>query len=284
MSFNTLPVVLKNTPILLIGGGTVALQKATVLQRNNIDFKIISSQFLDSFKNIKVPKIERNFTIKDMKNYFIIIDATGSKEIEKKLLNHKKKINFLYNCVDNPNVCDFFFSALIEYNSLKISVSSSGASPTLAKIVRDKIKSILPIQLKELNNELKQQRKIGIINTKKAKEDTLKILAHITILNIKKNNNIDSLDIKIYTYIANADIVFIEKELQNSYIINIIPKYTKQIFISKIDFNSLNEYISKGLEILCITENKHNLENILLKHKIRFYTNLNSEIKSTYNI
>ena len=37
MKINTLPILLKNPKILLIGGGNVALQKAKVLFENNID-------------------------------------------------------------------------------------------------------------------------------------------------------------------------------------------------------------------------------------------------------
>ena len=37
----TIPILLKKPNILLIGGGTVALQKAEVLHNNNIDEPII---------------------------------------------------------------------------------------------------------------------------------------------------------------------------------------------------------------------------------------------------
>ena len=42
---NTIPILLKNPKILIIGGGNVALQKATALRENNIEFHIISDTF-----------------------------------------------------------------------------------------------------------------------------------------------------------------------------------------------------------------------------------------------
>ena len=140
MKYATLPIILKDMKILLIGGGKVALQKAEVMQRNSIDFEIISAEFIQEFKEITSKKTLKNFETKDSNSFFIIVDATGSKDVMEQLLKHKHTHNFLYNCVDVPEVCDFFFAALIEYGSVKVAVSSSDASPTLAKALRDKIK------------------------------------------------------------------------------------------------------------------------------------------------
>ena len=41
---NTLPILLKDQKILLIGGGKVALQKAQVLRENNIAFRVIAEE------------------------------------------------------------------------------------------------------------------------------------------------------------------------------------------------------------------------------------------------
>lgn len=71
-------------------------------------------------------------------------------------------------------MCDFFFAALIEYGSVKIAVSSSGASPTLAKALRDKIKRDLPKNLDILNDELQVKCNQGIINMQEAKNETNK--------------------------------------------------------------------------------------------------------------
>ncbi len=57
MKNKTLPILLKNQKILLIGGGNVALQKAQVLSHNEIDFAIVAQELneeiLKTTKNIK---------------------------------------------------------------------------------------------------------------------------------------------------------------------------------------------------------------------------------------
>ena len=140
----TLPVLLKEPKILLIGGGNVALQKAQVLQHNEIDFSIISETFnkeiIKTTKNIQ----QKTFKLKDIQSFYIIIDATGVPKVAKKLIKYKKKHNILLNVVDVPELCDFYFMALTKNRPLQIAVSSNGASPTAAKFFRDECEALIP--------------------------------------------------------------------------------------------------------------------------------------------
>ena len=183
MAYKTLPIVLKNPKILLLGGGKVALQKAKVLQRNSIEFTLLSQEYLENFSSIKVSKLSKSFDLSDINDFTIVVDTTGSTEVMQTILKHKELYNILYSCASSPQNSDFFFSALVEYGDIKISVSSSGASPTLSKIIRDKIKDFLPDELENLQKELLQQRENGIINITQTKEKILSIFTN------KKNSD-----------------------------------------------------------------------------------------------
>jgi len=167
----TLPILLKEPKILIIGGGNVALQKALVLQNNNIDFSIISEtlnkEILETTKNIQ----QKSFKIKDIQPFYIIIDATGVPKVAKKLLNYKKKHNILLNIVDSPEFCDFYFMALTQNKPLQIAVSSNGASPTAAKFFRDECEKIIPKDISKYLIKKKKQREAGIIKIKETKEE-----------------------------------------------------------------------------------------------------------------
>ena len=257
MKYATLPIILKNMKILLIGGGKVALQKAEVMQRNEVDFSCISSAYISEFETINASKTIKDFSLDDINSYFIIVDATGSKEVMQKLLDHKHKTNFLYNCVDVPEVCDFFFAALIEYGSVKIAVSSSGASPSLAKALRDKIKRDLPKNLDILNEHLQVQRDKGMINIEEAKKETNKMLGKVYLVGCG-TGDVDLLTIKAYKIIQSVDVVFLDHLIAQE-IIDIIPKKTEQIFVGKQKgFHSikqeeinaqLQEFASRGLTV-----------------------------------
>lgn len=243
--------------ILLIGGGKVALQKAEVMQRNSVDFTCISSEYIAEFQNINAQQAQKDFELSDIKSYSVVVDATGSEGVMSRLLAHKKEANFLYNCVDVPEVCDFFFAALLEYGSLKIAVSSSGASPTLAQSVREKIKRALPKELKSLNETLQTKRSAGIINIPEAKKEAKKLLGKVTLVGCG-TGDVELLTLKAYKSIQNADVVFIDHLISDE-IIEIIPKDTMKISVGKqkgahsVKQEKINEmlieYASKGLEV-----------------------------------
>ena len=66
MENKTLPILLKNQKILLIGGGNVALQKADVLLQNKIDFKVVGSVLDYRIKTISPNVEQKDFELSDI--------------------------------------------------------------------------------------------------------------------------------------------------------------------------------------------------------------------------
>lgn len=170
----TIPILLKNPKILLIGGGNVALQKAKVLAHNNIDFHIIAETLHDDIHDLTQNIQIKRFKTKDIKDFTIIIDATGEDTVTKKLLKHKKNHSILLNIVDNPQFCDFYFMALTKNRPLQIAVSSNGASPTAAKFFRDECEKIIPKDISKYLKKKQKQREKGIIKKEKTHKELVK--------------------------------------------------------------------------------------------------------------
>ena len=99
---STLPILLKDQKILLIGGGNVALQKAEVLAENEISFRIISKEISSAIEKLTGNIMLKEFDLEDIEDEPIIIDATGNTKVTKKLLEYRKKHCILLNVVDQP--------------------------------------------------------------------------------------------------------------------------------------------------------------------------------------
>ncbi len=239
----TLPIVLHNPTILLIGGGKVALQKAEVMLRNEISFSVISDHFIEDFDKITVPKTNKSFSPTDAQAFEIIIDATGNSEVAKTLLALKLEKNFLLNVVDVPNYCDFFFAALIEKGALKVAVSSSGASPTIAQTVRNKIATILPEGLADLTYKNMLDRERGMIEPHVTQRETKKILSKVYLIGCG-TGDVELLTIKAYRLIQSVELVLIDKLISDE-ILALIPPKTKKVYVGK----SKGEHSMKQEEI-----------------------------------
>ena len=229
----TLPILLKEQHILLIGGGYVALQKAQVLFNNDISFSIIAKNIHPKIKKLcdNIQKIP--FKSKMLKKHLIVIDATGNYKVTKKLLKYKKKHTLLLNVVDKPKLCDFYFMALTKNAPLQIAVSSSGASPTVAKYFRDKCQALIPEDLEVFIEKLQQQRDKGVIEVDKT-------LNALQVFDEQKKAYLvgcglgdpELLTLKAYSIIKSVDVVLYD-HLISEEIMALVPKKTKKIFVGK---------------------------------------------------
>jgi uroporphyrin-III C-methyltransferase/precorrin-2 dehydrogenase/sirohydrochlorin ferrochelatase len=253
----TLPILLKEQHILLIGGGKVALQKAEVLADNHITFSVISKEIDPKINELCSDIQLKPFKTKDIKNFFIIIDATGNSKVTEKLLKYKKSHPLLINVVDKPKVCDFYFMALTKNRPLQIAVTSSGISPTVAKHFRDKCQTLIPKNLDLYLEKLKKQRNKNIINPQQARKDLKKITPVAYLIGCGLGDP-ELLTLKAYNLIQTVDVVLYDHLISDE-IISIVPENTKKVFVGKEkgfhtkpqeEINKLiRKYIKKGYSV-----------------------------------
>ncbi|WP_309499066.1 uroporphyrinogen-III C-methyltransferase [Sulfurovum sp.] len=250
----TLPILLKEQHILLIGGGNVALQKAEVLTENNIFFTVISKDVHPKIKTLCNDIQIKAFKSKDIQDRLIVIDATGNDKVTQKLLKYKKKHPLLLNVVDKPKVCDFYFMALTPNAPLQIAVSSSGASPTVAQYFRDKCQALIPNDMATFIEELQEQRNKGIIAVDKTLKSLGKMSAKAYLVGCGLGDP-ELLTLKAYNIIKNINVVLYDHLISDE-IMALVPKDTKKIFVGKEkgfhtkpqeEINKLiRKYIEKG--------------------------------------
>ena len=73
--------------------------------------------------------------------------ATGGEAGDIAAANAARAAGIPVNVMDRPALCDFIMPAIVERGAVTVAVSTGGASPTLAQIVRDRIEAVLPDRL-----------------------------------------------------------------------------------------------------------------------------------------
>ncbi|MCD6527036.1 MAG: uroporphyrinogen-III C-methyltransferase [Desulfuromonas sp.] len=228
---STLPILLKNPRILLLGGGPVALQKACVLKENTIEFSCIAQHFIDDFHSLEISLREKSIHSDDLSDFNIIVDATASRQVAELLCHEKRQRFLLVNRVDAPQQCDFYFSSLLNYGPLKIAVSTDGASPTIGRIVRDKIKQLIPDDFSELVEEKAEQRKVGIIEPELTERQALKRLAQVFLIGCGPGD-VRLLTLQAYQCIQQMDVVLYDHLISDE-ILAFIPSTVERVYVGK---------------------------------------------------
>ena len=55
------------------------------------------------------------------------------------IFRQARKLGVLCNIVDVPELCDFYYPAVVQRGDLQIAISTGGASPSLAKRLRQQL-------------------------------------------------------------------------------------------------------------------------------------------------
>ena len=227
----SLPVLLKDPRILLLGGGTVALQKAQVLLDNQICFSVIAKELCSEFESLLVSVTLKSLERKDLTPFQIIVDATGNDAVGALLAEEKRCRSILVNRVDQPQQCDFYFSSLLNYGRLKIAVSTDGASPVIGQEVRNKIKQVIPSQISDLVEEKALQRKVGKIDAHKTRQQIRTMLAQVSLVGCGPGD-VHLLTLQAYHCIQHVDVVLYD-HLISEEILSLIPVDTKKVYVGK---------------------------------------------------
>jgi len=231
MKIQTLPILLKNQKILLIGGGKVAVQKAEVLSENNISFRVIAEQIYKEMYPLAKKIKKKRFKLSDIKDEYIIIDATGNPEVAKKLIKYKKEHTILLNVVDVPQLCDFYFMALTKNKPLQIAVTSNGASPTAAKYFRDECEKRIPKDISQYLKIKQEERDRGVIAIEQTKKELGASQTKVYLVGCGIGDP-ELLTRKAYDIIRFADVVLYD-HLISEEIMALVPKSTKKIYVGK---------------------------------------------------
>lgn len=143
------PVMMKvkDEPCLVVGGGSVALQKARGLKKAGADVVAVSPQFSPAFRRLKVRRVERRFRDGDVAGKVLVIAGTDSRDINQAVYKACRRRGIPVNVVDVPDLCSFIVPSIVRRGPVVVAISTGGQSPPLAKALRKQLDAMLPRSL-----------------------------------------------------------------------------------------------------------------------------------------
>ena len=127
----------------VVGGGDVGLEKVEGLLACDGDVTLVAPDAIEPLQQLaaegSIKWVEREYISDDLEKTFIVIAATNDTEANIRVFEDAEKRAMLVNVVDVPPLCNFILPAIIRTGPLAIAISTAGASPALAKRIRDEI-------------------------------------------------------------------------------------------------------------------------------------------------
>ncbi|MFM1820889.1 MAG: Precorrin-2 dehydrogenase [Bacteroidota bacterium] len=162
------PIFLKMDQIqtLVVGGGNVALEKASAILRNSPKANLTlvapfirpeTIEYLQDFPQVKL--LERPFQVSDLQGLDLIICATDSPTLHAEIKALAATQHLLCNVADTPSLCNFYLGSIVQKGDLKIAISTNGKSPTLAKRIRAFLEDVIPDDIQVSLDQLEEARK-----------------------------------------------------------------------------------------------------------------------------
>lgn len=131
----------------VVGGGKVAARKVTGLLEAGAQVTVISPAFVPELRvqagSRRVTLTARAYQAGDLADAFLVIAATNNADINERVWQEAQDRGCLVNVVDDPARCNFIVPAVVRRGEVTVTVSTGGASPALARRLREQLESLI---------------------------------------------------------------------------------------------------------------------------------------------
>jgi len=163
---------LKGQKVLVVGGGEVALRKVSLLERAGALITVVAPKI--------APELEeraagghlqlryREFVPDDLDGARLVIVATARRAVNRWIATLSEARAIPVNVVDDRQASRFIVPAIIDRDPVLVAVSTAGASPVLARRLRERLEALIPKRFGALAlwlRELRRSSRLRLRNT-----------------------------------------------------------------------------------------------------------------------
>ncbi len=135
-------------PCLVVGAGEIAARKVRQLRKAEATVTVIAPEICKELKELAESKeinyISEKFSEEILSDKMLVIAATNDQEVNRKISELAKAQNIPVNVVDNPDLCSFIMPSIVDRDPVQIAISTGGASPVLARLLRARLETLIP--------------------------------------------------------------------------------------------------------------------------------------------
>src|SRR5271154_6185622 len=160
--------------VLVVGGGEVALRKVALLERSGAAITLIAPQILpELMARAAAGTMQlaiREFAPPDLEGARLVIVATSRRAVNRWIATLSEARGIPVNVVDDREASRFIVPAIIDRDPVLVAISTGGASPVLARRLRERLEALIPKRFGDLALWLRELRESALSRLRDSKE------------------------------------------------------------------------------------------------------------------
>jgi len=150
-------------PCLVVGGGAVAERKVERLVEAGARVTVVSpsltQRLLRLATDAQLRWRPREYLPGDVDGFALAMVATDDAAVNAAVAVECRERGVLINCADDPAHCSFILPSVLKRGALTVTVSTGGVSPTMARLVREELETLLPSDVAALTDVIAEVRR-----------------------------------------------------------------------------------------------------------------------------
>jgi precorrin-2 dehydrogenase/sirohydrochlorin ferrochelatase len=159
---------LTDRPVVVIGGGPVAERKVEGLLTAGAAVTVVSPTLTPRLTDLsragRIRHEARGYAAADLAGIVLAFVATDDPRVTEAVARDARAAGVLVNAADDPAHCDFILPAVLRRGDLVVAITTGGASPALARAVRERLEAVITdvdAELLALAAEVRREARAG---------------------------------------------------------------------------------------------------------------------------
>jgi precorrin-2 dehydrogenase / sirohydrochlorin ferrochelatase len=163
----------------VVGGGGVASRKARGLLESGARVVVVSPEVAPEIEAMEVTLERRPYAPGDLAGAALAFAATDRREVNAAVAREAKENGIPVNVADRPADGDFALPSVLRRGGLQVAVSTGGASPSLARKIRDAMEPAFAAEWSGIVERYRAAREGGVDVDPGTEEEVARCLSQL---------------------------------------------------------------------------------------------------------
>lgn len=148
MDYLPLFLQVRNQRCLVVGGGDIALRKIRLLIASGANVRVVAREVSADIREFLASGdhqlLEKPFDDHDLNDVCLVIAATDDQGVNRQVAMLAQQRQLFVNVVDDADAGNAVMPAIVDRSPVVVAFSTGGKAPVLARLLRQKLETLLP--------------------------------------------------------------------------------------------------------------------------------------------